>query len=347
MAKRSSSSTPNSAKATGGFTPENRIVLLHGPDLLLRTEHTAALKKVLEGAHGEVDVLRFSGADADAATVLDECRSFGLIAAHKLVILDEAEQLIKGEDIRPLFERYADNPSPGATLLIRSGTWRPGNLDKQIAKVGLIIKCSELDKPEAHAWVVRRAKDIHGVSIDRPAATELVERIGSNLAQLDIDLAKLALAAVASGSKTITIELVKEFVVLTKEIKPWEAAEYLLSGSAQSAIGSMRKTIETSPRGAEIPLLYACSSTAQSLHAAAVAHRLRIPIGEFAKQTLTRGTWAVEKPFRAASSLAPEKTAPLLTACVRADAHSKSGVGRPDRLIEMLAIEFARTASKS
>ena len=347
MAKRSSSSDPNSAKATGGFTPENRIVLLHGPDLLLRTEHTAALKKVLESAHGEVDVLRFAGADADAATVLDECRSFGLIAAHKLVILDEAEQLIKGDDIRPLFERYADNPSPGATLLIRSAAWRPGNLDKQIAKVGLVIKCSELDKPEAHAWVVRRAKDNHNVPIDRKAADELVERIGPNLAQLDIDLAKLALAAVASCSKSITLELVEEFVVLTKEIKPWVVGEYLLSGSAENAIDSMRKTIETSPRGAEIPLLYACSSTAQSLHAAAVAHRLRMPIAEFAKQTMSRGTWAIEKPYRAAASLAPEQTAPLLTACVRADAHSKSGVGRPDRLIEMLAVEFARTTRKS
>ena len=135
-----------------------RIVLLSGPDLLLRDEQTKFLKAALETEFGEVDVLRFAAAEADPAVVLDECRSFGLIASHKLVILDEAEQLIKGDDIRPLFERYADNPSPGATLLLRSTSWRPGKLDKQIEKVGAIVRCDQLSESDTIAWVVKRTR---------------------------------------------------------------------------------------------------------------------------------------------------------------------------------------------
>lgn len=338
MAKRSAPASPST------FSPNTRIVLLFGPEALLRHQHTAELAAMLEKEHGEVDILRFSGLDADAATVLDECRSFGLIAAHKLVILDEADALIK-EATRKLFESYADAPSPGATLVLRSASWRPGNLDKQIAKVGAVIKCEEVKEPEAIAWVIRRAKETHGVPIDRDAAEELVGRSGAALAQLDIELAKLATAAIAAGSRTITKDLIEQFVVLTREIKPWSVSEYLLSGSAEQAIRSIRNTIETSPRGAEIPLLFACSSTVQALHAAAIAHRLRMPLNVFATRILAKGTWAIQRPYQSASRLDPRRTASLLASCVEADTHSKSGVGRPDRLLEMLAVRCSEVLS--
>src|SRR5438067_13461259 len=76
-----------------------RIVILHGKEPFIRAQKTTEIRAALVKEHGGVDSFAFDGASATAADVLDECRSFGLIAQHKLVILDNAEQLVK-EDTR-------------------------------------------------------------------------------------------------------------------------------------------------------------------------------------------------------------------------------------------------------
>ena len=67
-----------------------RIVVLHGRELFLLWEWSRMLAERLREAHGDVGVVRFDGASAPVAEVLDELRSFGLLEPHKLVIVDDA-----------------------------------------------------------------------------------------------------------------------------------------------------------------------------------------------------------------------------------------------------------------
>ena len=97
------------------------MVVLIGKELFLRSQYTSMLRSALEQAHGEIETFQFGG-DADSAAVLDECRSFGLMAGHKLVIVDDADQFVRAET-RPMIERYAQNPSEQATLVLRSAKW--------------------------------------------------------------------------------------------------------------------------------------------------------------------------------------------------------------------------------
>ena len=113
MAKRSAgtSRAPNS---------DDRIVVLIGKELFLRAQYTSMLRASLEKVHGEIETFQFSGDSVDPAEVLDECRSFGLMASYKLVIVDDADQFVRA-DTRPMIERYAQNPSEQATLVLRVG----------------------------------------------------------------------------------------------------------------------------------------------------------------------------------------------------------------------------------
>lgn len=315
-----------------------RIVILAGKELLLQHEHTARLIEDLRAAHGEIDVFRFAGGETSPAEVLDECRSFGLIAAHKMVIVDEAEELVH-EATRPMFERYAENPGEGATLVLRSGVWKPGKLDKLVEKVGAVIKCAEMKEFEAVGWVWERASEKHGVKLARDAAAELVGRVGVGLGRLDTELAKLALGAERG---VISKSQVEALIPHTKTLEPWPLQEALLSGSAERAIAYIRQTIETQPRGVEIPLIYSATTLARDLHACAVAQQLRLSLDEVARRTDKKGTWALKQVYPAARKLRITDTAGLVAACVRADAGSKSGMGRADRSLEMLAVRFAR-----
>lgn len=323
------------ADAPPALDASARIVLLRGKEPFLHAQHTDTLRQALTTAHGEVDVIHFDGDRADAADVLDECRSFGLLAAHKLVVLDDADQLIR-EATRPLFEKYAENPCEGATLVLRSTTWRPGKLDKLIQKIGKIVKCEPFRPAQAVRWVVDHAKSAHGVKIGRDAAALLVERVGTGLGRLDSELAKLAV-----GKASVSVSDVVELVGATREQEFWSIQAPMLSGQPGETLAHLRSILENAPRDAYVPVTYACVDLARKLHAAS---RLSAQ-GAKGREIIKRlNLWGPSTdPILAVSQrLHPRVAAQLLQAAVRADLEQKTGVGKPARTLEILALRFAR-----
>ena len=173
-----------------------RIVVLHGPEAYLRQQYTNQLIEALQEAHGEVGEFRFDGLRTDPANLFDELRSYGLLQKYKLVILDDADLFItppgsdedengdEGADAsgggtprRKLLERYAESPVDHATLLLRARTWRKGNLDKLVNKVGTLVKCAEVSAQQAVSWAGKRCEKEYGCTIDRAAAKRLVDLI--------------------------------------------------------------------------------------------------------------------------------------------------------------------------
>ena len=99
MAKRESS-------ITNQVNADMRVVVLTGKDSLLRLERSHALEADLKKQFGSVDRFDFDGTTTSLATVLDELRMFGLLATHKLVIVDNAEAFMGSEDRRRAMERF-------------------------------------------------------------------------------------------------------------------------------------------------------------------------------------------------------------------------------------------------
>jgi len=331
MARKSASS--------GVLSASCRVVLLSGREVFLRAQFSAQLREMLTAAHGQVDVFPFDGASAQPADVLDECRSFGLLAGHKLIILDNAEQVIK-EDSRPLFERYAASPEPGATLLLRSDKWRPGKLDALIEACGAIIACEPIAPHQAIAWSMKRCQKQYQATLAQDAAELLVARIGPELARLDSELAKVSLAAGVGG--VVTREHVIVLVGLSREEEVWEIQSDLLSGTADEVVSRVRYALDVS-RHPPTLIGWAMTDLARKLHAASAATRAGTPLGVVARDLKLWGqSQAIVE--HAARRIDPGAAAQLLHACVEADAQSKSGVGEPERLLERLALKFAGLA---
>jgi len=313
-----------------------RILLLPGKEAFLRQEHAARLRGVLEEAHGRVDVIRFDGAEAEAADVLDECRSMGLLCAHKMVIVDSAEQLVRGE-ARPLFERYAAAPCEGATLVLRAQTWHKGKLDAGIQKVGRVIKCDLATPSVAASWCQRRCSARHDATIGPAAARSLVERVGTDLSTLDGELSKLALLVGRGG--TIEPAHVGELVGASRQEEFWAIQSALVSGSPRSALERLHEILDRASRDANVPVSYSCIDLARKIHTAA----RMFEAGGSPQQAA--GALKLWGPVRdgvidAARRLGSRRAADLLHAAVDADAAQKSGLGRPERVLECLAIRF-------
>ncbi len=318
----------------------HRVVVLHGKEAFLRAEHTAALKDKLAEAFGEVDVSRFDGESAQAADVLDECRSFGLMAPHKLVVVEDADKLI-GEATRPLFERYAEAPPDSATLVFRASTWRKGNLDKAIGKVGVIVPCDTASESTAIRWCGRRCQKRHDATIDQRAAAALVERVGTDLSRLDTELEKLALAAGKGG--TIGLGHVAEMVGRTREEEVWSIQGELLSGDPERTIAHLHSILDNAPRDAHVPVMWACVDLARKIHAAARGVASGVNPHQIAKELRLWGP-SKDAVLAVAHRLDPGEARGLLEACIAGDRAGKSGVGRPERTLERLALRFAAIA---
>ncbi|TVQ61992.1 MAG: DNA polymerase III subunit delta [Phycisphaerales bacterium] len=314
-----------------------RIVVLHGPDAFLRAEHSAALVRVLEQSHGAVDVLHFAGGSSEAADVLDECRSFGLMATHKVVMVDDADQLIK-EESRERFERYAAKPSEGATLVLRSSRWHKGKLDGLIEAVGVLVKCEAPGEAQAVAWAIKRCAKRHGGVLTREAAELLVERVGVDLGRLHSELGKLAAAAGLSpcgDAVPIDRALVAEFVGVSREESAFAIQDAVARRSAPEALTNLRDAVE---RSRESPVLvsWACMDVARKLHALACAGRGATELAQAMR------IWPADRQralVQQAGRLGPAKTLAMLEAAVAGDHAQKSGLGRdPMRTLERLAV---------
>lgn len=310
----------------------------------MRAERTAELRGALEQRYGGVDVFTFDGKSASPAEVLDECRSFGLMSGHKLVIVEDAEALVKSDDeggravmsARKLFERYAESPCDGATLVLRSGAWRPGNLDKLVEKVGAVIECKPPTDVEAQKWVVERAAAHHKAELQADAAKMLVLRVGPDLSKLDSEVGKLA---AASGGKPITAALVNEFVQPTREEAAWNIQQTLLSSGPEEALAHLRYVLDVSRHPPQL-VMYAFVDLARKVHAAS---RALAQGGNPQTIARTLKLWgsSMDAVLGAARRVTPDRALRLLRECVQGDVRSKSGFGDVERTLERLVVRFA------
>lgn len=339
--------------------PDMRFVVLHGEDDLLRRDHLAHLRSVLRHAHGEVEEYRFDAVkpnDCKPSEIFDELRSYSLMQRYKLIVLDlrpdkggTLPYLAREGGYRDLFERYAESPVDNGTLVIRTpGGWKPGTLDKLIAKVGAVVKCDHPAPAQARDWLVEQAKK-HHAKVDAAAAQALVERMGCDLLALECEMQKLVLLA---GDKPVTRALVDAEVGMHSEEKVWSIQSAVLramaSGSPAEPLELVHELLEMTDKGDdnEIPLLIALVGLARNL---AVGTRLvatGMPAGEVAKQLKLWGEG--QALFLGALRLGNgAKFSAVFDKALELDARAKGGgATNARRAAEMLCVELVAAVKK-
>jgi DNA polymerase III delta subunit len=122
--------------------------------------------------------------------------------------------------------------------------------------------------------------------------------------------------------------------------------ETLLMGDAPAALGHLRAIMDASRRDAHIPLSWAMLDLARKLHAASRGLHQGANPWELGGKLKLWPEHRKEAIFAAAKRVPPEKLARLLKSAVEADQRQKSGYGRPDRTLEMMALRFAKTLGR-
>ncbi len=334
-------------KSSAGFKydPASRVVLLYGKDPYQLSGWTKKIIEALQEAEGgEVERFDFDGQEVDLATVLDELRSYGLIQRHKVVVLDHAADFLAGQDQRrDAMERYAANPVDNATLILRSETWRKGNLDKAIARVGMIYQIEVPTPVEAAVWCRRRADRDFGVAVSPEAADALVRLVGPDLGRLSTEVDKVA-AAVGEGG-TVTPATIAELVGISREEKVWALQSVVMSGQGEAVAAMLHELMEVGQQPMEL-MTWSMTDLLRKLHATSRLGRQGVPVGAINKRLKLWGDSAA--PIHAAARrLEPAELADLFDRAIRMDQQNKSGRGDPRRSLEVLTLQIADRMKRS
>lgn len=362
MARKTASSAAPKAVASSRLTAATRVAILHGEDRFLQDEYLRELREALAKALGgsdAYDIVRFDGAQGQSivADIFDECRSFGLMQQHKIILVENADLLLKKQDdeaappakarrgsppadVRRMMESYAAEPSDSATLILRASGWRPGNLDKAVAALGergAIIACEALDPGRAVAWAGKRATLRHNTSIDPEAARLLIASVGTDLGRLDNELEKLALAAGGNGA-AISAALVREMTGVSREEEFWHFQSTLALGDPAASLLRMRDMVEVS-RHDPVVLSWSFTELARKIHAVRRLADAGQNVQPLAYKLKLFGD--ASSVFNAARAIPARRAARLYDEAVGIDAANKSGRGDPIRNLEILTVKFS------
>jgi DNA polymerase-3 subunit delta len=226
---------------TRGKAALRTVYAVVGTDRFFRNEAVAGLVASLTAADDRAVPVRME-ADVELASVLDEVRTMTLLGERRLVIVDDADDLI--QEHRSVLERFASGAATDGVLILSCASL-PKNtrLHRIIHEKGGVIAA---DPPKGRAfipWLVERARNMYQRTLSTAAARRLVELLGENAAALDSELGKLA--TFAADRKEITPADVDRLTGLRREELVFRVMDAIHDGNAAEAFAAWEQVLAT------------------------------------------------------------------------------------------------------
>ncbi|MFJ8236885.1 DNA polymerase III subunit delta [Ureibacillus sp. NPDC094379] len=173
----------------------------------------------------ELEMMTFDLEDSPVDLVIDEADTFPFFTERKLVIAKNAlflKATEKGKekidhDLKRL-ELWLGNPSDFAVTVFIAPYEKLDErkkITKAIKQNSVVLNAETLNENDLSVWI-RNAVDAYGKSISNEAVDKLVEMVGANMLQLQMEIEKICLY-LGQDEKHITDNLVQDLVAKTLE----------------------------------------------------------------------------------------------------------------------------------
>lgn len=165
------------------------------------------------------------GKDTDAGQLINLARSFPMMSEHQLIVLKEAQNLDKIEQL----ELYVKNPLPSTILVLN---YKNGTLDKrkklyaEISKNGQIFQSDKIPEYKIPAFIYEYLRE-KGLKIDQKSAQMLTDYLGNDLSKITNEIDKLRIF-MPQGQTQITAELIEQNIGISKDFNNFELLKALV-----------------------------------------------------------------------------------------------------------------------
>lgn len=195
----------NSAEAP----TDARVIALVGEERYLKQKCLRRLTASADADDDDLSLVRINGSHAAWRDVLAELSTLSMFGDRRIVLIEDADTFVS--DNRAALERYVDQPARGSVLILDVRSF-PGNtrLAKAVTRSQLRIDATELKAADLTEWLRRTAAEEYRKRLDRDAALLIIQLAGSNLGQLDQEIAKLV--SLVGEAEAITVDDVTRVV---------------------------------------------------------------------------------------------------------------------------------------
>jgi DNA polymerase-3 subunit delta len=181
------------------------VYFLFGEDDFLKDARTRELvDAAVDPATRDFNLELRRGGDLDAETLDSLLSTPPMLAERRVVVVRDVDKLKK--DPRALLIRYLERPAPDTVLVLVAPSG--AKADKVLADRSTAVEFAPLTGDRLPKWVAYHAETVLGRPITADAASLLVEAVGADLAQLAVELEKLA----SFATETIDERAVSEVV---------------------------------------------------------------------------------------------------------------------------------------
>ena len=131
-----------------------------------------------------------------------------MLADRRAVVIRNLEQWRTNSRVWQTVQRYLENPSPSTVLVLMQGPQQKPN--QRVAAAAIHVAVEALRPDRLSRWVGMRAERV-GLVLTKDAAEHLIHAVGNGLAELAMEIDKLAAAAPADKS-AVDADLVADLV---------------------------------------------------------------------------------------------------------------------------------------
>lgn len=244
-----------------GYFIDKILGMLDAPGVVLQPGEEAFNRAVLYGP------------EANASKVVNECRSFPVMANRRLVILKEAHRMAKPEVEK--LATYVQQPVP-STVLVMAFKDRKVGLPKKaveaMGKKGVNFHAKKLYERDVQQWVDNLLQET-GVEVDSGIAQILVANLGLNLNLIENELEKMLIYLKATQQAKLSKGFVYEMINVDKEFNVFE----LIGALSQKQTYRAHLIIDRLTQNTKInPPTVVVSNLFRFFHYVALVHRYKL-----------------------------------------------------------------------
>ncbi len=176
-------------------------------------------KHVLSPDEQEFNQTVLYGRDTSAALVNDTARRYPMMAPYQVVIVKEAQDLDRFEDL----EIYVKAPQPQTILVLNYKYKKPDGrkpLTKLLKNKGVFYESKKLYDNEVPGWIQTYVKE-RGYHIEAKAAMMLRDFLGQDLSKIANEIDKLMIT-MQGDEKIITPALIEKNIGISKDFNNFE-----------------------------------------------------------------------------------------------------------------------------
>ena len=310
-----------------------RVYLLYGDEDYLRKQYKDKLLNALMPDGDTMNFNRYEGKDIEIGEVIDQAETLPFFADRRVILIEDSGLCKAGGE---QLAEYLSNSSPDTVIIMNeSAVDKRSKVFKAVTSAGRAVEFTSQPAETLQKWILGRVKK-EGKNIDSRALNLLLERTGTDMTTISVELEKLF--SYTMGRPAITAKDVDDIITVSTSSKVFDMIAAIAEKRQSAALEMYHDLLEHK----ETPFGILALITRQFNMMLQVSELMDEGKGvKSIADTMGISTYIEQKYERQVKNFGYKSLRRALDACASADENVKIKGMNPELSVELLIIEYS------